>query len=127
MPDVTMLLMAAVLAIPQGRWTEIGKTSTGNLVYLDLKTVRTTDGIVSAAVRITFTEPIKVPNGKVTSSRALAKFDCAKRQVAVIENVMYTDEKAGAVYQRSAPKIPGYGPVFTSNFSGVALAYLCKK
>ena len=122
------LLLALVAALPpfQGRWQEIGRTSTGNSVFLDPKSVKTTDGIITATVRVTFVDPVKVPQGKVTSSRATARFDCAKKMVAVLENTMYTDEKAGAVYQRSAPKIPGFGPVFTSNFSGVALAHLCK-
>lgn len=122
------LLLALVATSPsfQGRWQEIGKTSTGNAVYLDSKSVKAKDGIVTATVRVTFADPVKVPQGRVTSSRASARFDCAKKLIAVLENTMYTDEKAGAVYQKSAPKIPGFGPVFTSNFSGVALAYLCK-
>lgn len=123
---VSMLTAAATLALAQGRWQEIGKTSTGNPVFLDARSVKVKEGIVTATVRVTFADPVKVPQGKVTSSRATAKFDCAKKTVAVLENTMYIDEKAGAVYQRSKPKIPGFGPVFTSNFSGVALAYLCK-
>ena len=121
-----ILVIVATLPPFQGRWQEIGKTSTGNSVFLDPKSVKSKDGIVTARVRVTFADPVKVPQGKVTSSRATAKFDCAKKMVAVLESTMYTDEKAGAVYQRSAPKIPGFSPTFTSNFSGVALAYLCK-
>jgi hypothetical protein len=121
-----ILVIVATLPPFQGRWREIGKTSTGNSVFLDPKSVKSKDGIVTARVRVTFADPVKVPQGKVTSSRATAKFDCAKKMVAVLESTMYTDEKAGAVYQRSAPKIPGFSPTFTSNFSGVALAYLCK-
>jgi len=121
-----ILAATALLAPAQGRWKEIGKTSTGNPVFLDPKSVKTKDGIVTATVRVTFVDPVKVPQGKVTSSRAVAKFDCAKKMVAVLENTMYTDERTGAVYQKSVPKIPGFSPTFTSNFSGVALAYLCK-
>lgn len=121
-----MLALAAMLPLPQGRWQEIGKTSTGNPVFLDPRSVKSKDGIVTATVRVTFVDPVKVPQGKVTSSRATAKFDCARKMVAVLENTMYTDEKAGAVYQKSVPKVPGFGPTFASNFSGVALAHLCK-
>jgi hypothetical protein len=120
------LALAPALTPYQGRWQEIGKTSTGNPVYVDPKSVKKDAGIVTATVRVTFVDPVKVPQGKVTASRAVAKFDCAKKMVAVLENTMYTDEKSGAIYQKSVPKVPGFGPTFTSNFSGVALAYLCK-
>jgi hypothetical protein len=65
------------------------------------------------------------PKGPITATRSTAMFDCAKRRVAVKETIIYHDEAAGRIYERRAPKIPGFGPVFTTNFSGVALDYLC--
>ena len=45
--------------------------------------------------------------------------------VAVKENVIWHDERAGTVYRRSAPAQPGFGPALTSTFAHVALEHLC--
>lgn len=123
---LAILLTAAPLAA-QGapRWQEIGKTSTGNSVYLDPRSVSRKDSIITATVRVVFTEPSETPQGPITGSRAVAMFNCARKTVAVKENIIWHDEAKGKIYRRSAPKLPGFGPVFTSNFSGVALTYLC--
>jgi hypothetical protein len=130
---MTLLLIAAVLILPtspnaaQAKWQEIGKTSVGNPVYVDPKSVKKgADGIVTATVRVTFVTPTNTPKGPITASRTVAMFDCAKKVVAVKENTYYHDEKANRVYQHSAPKTPGYGPAIKGTLPDVAMAYLCK-
>ena len=108
------------------RWRKIGTTSTGNPVFLDPRSVSTdSSGIITATLRSTYEKPVTTPQGPITASKATAMFDCGKRRIAVKESIIYHDEAAGTIYRRSAPKIPGFGPVFTTNFSGVALDYLC--
>src|SRR3712207_8209060 len=55
--------------------------------------VKREKGIVTAALRVLFTPPVKTPKGDVTSSRTIAMFDCAKQTVAVKESWLYHDEK----------------------------------
>jgi hypothetical protein len=100
-------------------------TSTGNPVFLDPRIVTTKEGIITATVRVTFAEPIRMPAGAVRSNRVIALFDCAKKRVAVKESIFYADAAMQTVVERRAPKEPGFSPVFRSNFSGVALDHLC--
>ena len=127
----TVMLLVLVLSSlaaqsASGRWRQIGTTVTGNPVYLDPKSVTTTNGIVTATIRTTYTKAVATPKGPITASRAIAMFDCAKKQVAVKESIIWHDERKGIIYEKRAPTQPGFGPAFTSNFSGVALAHLCK-
>ena len=92
---------------------------------MDPRSISTKDGIVTAKVRVTYLEPIKMPAGPVSAVHTTAMFDCAKKSVAVKESVFYGDEAKGTIVERRAPKQPGFGPVFRSNFSGVALDHLC--
>jgi hypothetical protein len=118
--------LPALASAQASRWRKIGTTSTGNPVFLDPRSVSTdTSGIITATVRSTYVEPVTTPKGPITASKATAMFDCAKRRIAVKETIIYHDEASGRIFERRAPKIPGFGPVFTSNFSGVALDYLC--
>ena len=127
----TVMLLVLVLSSlaaqsASGRWRQIGTTVTGNPVYLDPKSVTTTNGIVTATIRTTYTKAVATPKGPITASRAIAMFDCAKKQVAVKESIIWHDERKGTIYEKRAPTQPGFGPAFTSNFSGVALAHLCQ-
>jgi hypothetical protein len=123
----TLLLLAAAV-LPQTKWQEIGKTSTGNSVFLDGKSVRKApDGIVTANVRVTYVPPIDTPKGKVTSSRVVAMFDCARKLVATKQSVMYLNEAKGLEYRRRTIAKPGFGPAFESTFADVALRHLCAK
>ncbi len=122
----TLLLVAAVL--PQEKWREIGVTSTGNPVFLDPRSVKTgAGGIITASLRVTYTTPLDTPRGKITSARAVAMFDCARRLAATRESVMYFDEKKGLEYSRRKIAQPGFGPALTSTFADVALKHLCPK
>src|SRR5690242_14342458 len=126
------VIVAALLGLTtvpgvQSRWQEIGKTSVGNVVYVDPKSVKKgADGIVTATLRVAFTPPTNTPKGPITSSRTVAMFDCAKKAVAVKENTYYHDEKTNRVYQHSAPEKPGFGPAIKGTLPDVAMAYLCK-
>jgi hypothetical protein len=121
-----LLLVAAVL--PQQKWREIGTTSTGNPVFLDGHSVKKgSDGVITASVRVTYSKPLDTPTGKVTSSRAVAMFDCAKRLVATKESVFFFDEKKGLEYSHRKITKPGFGPVPGNTFASVALNYLCAK
>lgn len=123
----TLFLLAAAV-LPQSKWQEIGRTSTGNSVFLDTKSVRKApDGIVTARIRVTYAPPVDTPKGKVTSSRVVAMFDCATKQVATKQSVMYLNEAKGLEYRRRTIAKPGFGPVFTSTFADVALRHLCAR
>jgi hypothetical protein len=107
------------------RWQEIGKTSTGNPVYVDARSVKDSLGMKVAIVRTVYAEPVSTPQGPITGSRARAMFDCANQKVAVLENIIYHDEAANRVYRRSAPAQPGFGVAMTSTFAHVAMQHLC--
>ncbi len=125
-PAILLLVAAAVL--PQSKWREIGKTSTGNSVFLDGNSVRKApDGIITASIRVTYTPPVDTPKGKVTSSRVLAMFDCGRQQVATKQSVMYLNEAKGLEYRRRTIAKPGFSPAFASTFADVALKHLCAK
>ena len=130
----SLVLLAVVLAVPftqaraQSRWQEIGKTRTGNPVYVEARTVKKgKDGIVNATIRVVYATPVKSPKGDLTASRAVAMFDCAKMTFATKENATYIDEKTDNVFQRTVNKQPGFGPAIAGNFADVALQHFCKK
>lgn len=128
----TLVLLPAALAAQQKksaapRWTEIGKTSQGNPVFLETRSVKRANGIATATVRTVFSKPVKFSQGNVTSSRTIAMFDCAKRTVAVKENWFYADEKKGTVIEHRAPKVPGYGSPIKGTLPEIAMNHLCKK
>jgi len=125
---LAVVTTAAAVSLPaQGasRWQEIGRTVTGNAVFVDPRTIVRDGDRVSATVRSTYGTPSMTPKGLITASRADATFDCTRKSVLVRETTIYLDEKKGTIYERRVPQNPGYGPVFRSNFSGVALEYLC--
>ncbi len=112
----------------QSRWKEIGKTSAGNTVYVDPRSVKKDNGIITARVRVKFTTPVPQQNGDHwEASHHIAMFDCAKSKVAAKETIYYSNEAAGKVASRSTNKIPGYGPAIGGSMTQVALDYFCKK
>ena len=124
---LALLTVGASLAAQSPRWQQIGTTSTGNSVYLDPRSVSTKAGIITATVRVVYSEPVSTPQGPITGSRSVSMFDCTTRRVAVKENIIWHDEKKGTIYRRSTPAQPGFGPALTSTFAYVALEYLCAK
>ena len=121
------LLLSLLVALPAQaqRWREVGKTTTGNAVFIDPASVSKRDSIITATVRVVYAKPVDTPKGPITGSRSVAMFNCARRTIAVKENIIWHDERAGRIYEKRTPRQPGFGPVFSSNFSGVALAHLC--
>lgn len=123
---LAVMATSSLSAQSASRWQEAGKTSTGNLVFVDTRSIRTDSaGIITATVRVTYTEPIATPQGPITGTRAIAMFDCAKQLVAVKESIIWHDEAKGTIYRKSAPKEPGFGPALKSTFAAVALEHLC--
>ena len=125
-----LALLAILGSLPnaQSKWEEIGKTGVGNPVYLDPRSVKkAADGIITATLRVVFVKPAATPKGPITASRTIAMFDCAKKTVAVKENIYFHDEKKGTVFQRSAPVKPGFGTVIKGTLPDVAMGYLCSK
>jgi hypothetical protein len=110
------------------RWKEVGKTASGNLVFVDPKSVtKAKDGIITARVRVKFVKPVEQPTGPAwAQSRHIAMFNCAQKSVALKETIYYADEAATKVVQRSAPKIPGFGSAIGGSMTAIALDYLCK-
>ena len=125
---VASVVLVAANAI-QSRWQDIGKTSAGNPVFLDARSVKKgADGIVTATLRVRFVKPVATPKGSpITASRTTAMFDCAKKVVAVKENTYFHDEATNRVFQKSAPVKPGYGPAIKGTLPDVAMAHLCAK
>jgi hypothetical protein len=124
------MALAALLVLPAAvqaqRWVPVGKTSTGNDVYVDSRTVKRTGALVAASVRLVFATPVKTPKGLWASSRTSATFDCSKNSLAAKENVFYADAKGTKVTERTVNKQPGFGPALKGSLGDVALTYLCK-
>jgi hypothetical protein len=130
LPLFVLALVSTALApsTAQSRWKEIGKTSAGNAVYVDPRSVKKDNGIITARIRVKFTTPVKLANGDHwDASHHIAMFDCAKSKVAAKETIYYSDEAAGKIAQRSTNAIPGYGPAIGGSMTQVALDYFCKK
>lgn len=108
-----------------GTLQDIGKTSVGTPVYLETKSVTRANGIVTAAVRVALSPPIKNGATLLKSSRTIAMYDCAKQTVATRESWYYTDEAYKTVGMHRAAKVPGFGPAFGGSLADVAMKYLC--
>ncbi len=122
-----LLTGAASFGQAQAQWKEIGKTSAGNSVFVDPRSVKTVNGIVTARIRVKFTPPVKATKGTWFASRHIAMFDCAKARVASKESTYYGDEAETKVVEKSTIVIPGYGPAIGGSMAKVALDYFCKK
>jgi hypothetical protein len=124
----TALLSPGEQARAQGRWKDIGKTSTGNSVYVDPASIKKDNGIITARIRVKFATPVALPNGQQWAvSHHIAMFDCAKSTVAAKETIYYSDAAATKVVQRSTIAKPGFGSAIGGSMTKVALDYLCKK
>ena len=119
-----MLASIAPVALAQ-KWKDIGRTSSGNVVSIDPRSVKRTGEFVAATVRVVFTPPVKAARGTWASSRTSATFDCKRRYLAAKENVFYSDEKSTRVVERSVNKQPGFGPGLSGSLGGMAVDYLC--
>ena len=127
---VHSVLVASAFVLPRSavaqEWKEIGVTATGNPVYVDPASVAKRDSTMHGTFRVVYKTPAKTPKGNITAVTSKAMFLCKAKKVATKETIMWIDESAGTIYQRSAPKVPGFGPLFTSNFTQIAFDYVCK-
>lgn len=126
-PCLVALLLAAPIAkaAAQTRWKEIGKTSAGNVVYVDPHTVKKANGIVSARLRVKFDPPVQTDEGPWTNSQSSAMVNCAKQSIAAKENVYYGDARMLKVVSRKVNTAPGFGPALKGSMGQIALEYLC--
>ena len=71
---VLALLTATSAAHAQGntRWRDIGKTSSGNTVFVDTRSIKDAIGMKVAVVRTVYAEAVSTPQGPITGSRARA-------------------------------------------------------
>ena len=104
---------------------EIGKTTTGDPVFVETKSVKKADGIITASVRAKFAKPTKASFGDLYASRTIVMFDCAKQVVAVKENWYYLDAGSKKVGNHKVVGKPGYGTVFKGSVPDVAMKHLC--
>ena len=125
------LAIGALLCIACGQragaqhWKDIGKTSSGNVVSVDPRSVKHHGAIVSAIVRVVFTPPVKAARGTWASSRIDADFDCTKRYLASKGSTYYSDAGSTRVVERSVNRMPGFGPGLNGSLGGIAVDYLC--
>ena len=99
----------------------------GGTVLLEAKSVTRDAGIITAALRVQFHKPTKVPGGNWYSSRTLLMLDCRKQVVAVKENWYYSDAKGTKVAQHKEVGIPGYATPLPGSMPKVALDHLCRQ
>lgn len=128
MRSLIIAAAACILLAPMARaqkWKDIGKTSSGNVVSVDERSVKRKGDTVSATVRVIFTEPVKAARGMWKSSKTSATFDCRKRYLAAKENVFYSDARGTKVVERSVNKMPGFGPGLNGSLGGIAVDYFC--
>jgi hypothetical protein len=122
----TLALVAALPVAAHAQWREIGKTSAGNPVSVDAKSIKTKDGITSARLQVKFVEPVQTPQGVWRLSRHDAMFNCAKKTIAAKASTYYSDVAATKVVKHDVIKIPGYGPAIGGSMTQVAMDYICK-
>lgn len=125
---VTILTSAAVLlsggALGAQARKPIGLIN-GGTVLLEPKTVKRDGGMITAALRVQFHKPTKVPGGNWYSSRTLLMIDCRKQVIAVKENWYYSDAKGTKVAQHKEVGIPGFATPLPGSMPKVALDHLC--
>ena len=119
---------ASTVAHAQTRWKEIGKTSSGNKVFVDPRSVTTSKGITSGRVQMKFTQPVDAgPGVRWYLSKHDVMVDCSKRYLASKSNVYYGDPAGTRVVKREVNKIPGFGPPIAGSLTQVVVDYFCKR
>lgn len=98
----------------------------GGTVLLEPKSVKRDGGIITAALRVQFHKPTKVPGGNWYSSRTILMLNCRKQEVAVKENWYYSNAKGTKVAQHKEVGIPGYATPLPGSMPKAALDHLCQ-
>lgn len=123
----SLLLAAPSTARAQVKWKEIGRTASGNRVFVDPKSVHANKDLRDATVRVVFTKPVESSDGPLYATRTMGTFNCTTRRLAVKENTFYGNAKETKVVEHKVNKIPGFGWVPEGSLGAVALDYLCRK
>jgi len=121
-----LVLLPATSVHAQTRWKEMGKTTTGNPVYVDPRSVKKVNGIITAHIRVVFVKPVDASPGVVwKSSQHIAMFDCAKSTVAAKETIYFADTTGKRVVEKKTIAQPGFGSPIGGSMTKLALDYLC--
>ena len=121
-----LVLLPVTSVLAQPRWKEMGKTSTGNPVYVDPRSIKKVNGIITAHIRVTFVKPVDVSPGVVwRSSQHVAMFDCTKSTVAAKETIYFADTAGKKIVEKKTVAIPGFGSPIGGSMTKLALDYLC--
>ena len=123
---VAILLVAPTHAQAQAKWKEIGRTASGNRVYVDPRSVHANKDLRDATVRVLFTKPVESGKDLLYATRTKGTFNCTTRRLAVKENTFYGNAKETKVVEHKVNKIPGFGWVPEGSLGAVAIDYLCK-
>jgi len=119
------LTFAASHAQAQARWKAVGKTTSGNEVSVDARTIKRHGDVVDATVRVEFAKPVAMSGGNVSMERSSAMFNCAAHTTATKDNVLYSDAAGRHVVTRTTNKIPGFGSPFKGTPPDLVLQYVC--
>lgn len=122
-----ILATMPVTAHAQVKWKEIGRTSSGNRVYVDPRSVHANKDLRDATVRVVFTRPVEAGKDLLYATRTAGTFNCTTRRLAVKENTFYGNAKETKVIEHKVNKVPGFGWVPEGSLGAVALDYLCKR
>lgn len=124
---VTAMLPVAAMAQSGSALKEIGQTSVGTPVFLEVRSVSRSGSIITATVRVKLDPPIRNGTGQLRSSRTVGMFDCSKQTVATKETWYYSDDSGKKEALHRVVKIPGFGPAIKGSLADVALRHLCRK
>lgn len=121
----SLALVAALPSAAHAQWKEIGKTASGNPVFVDAKSLKTKDGITSGRIQVKFVTPVATPQGTWRLSRHDAMFNCAKKTIAAKSSTYYSDAAATKVVKKDVIGIPGFGSPIGGSMTQIALDYVC--
>jgi hypothetical protein len=121
---LALLTLAPCVATAQSP-REIGKTAAGNPVLVEPRSVHRDGPQVNAVIRVKFAKAVRVPGGDWWSSRTRLTFNCANRQVKVLENWYYGDTTWTRVASHTQSGQPAFGTVMGGSMTSVGYDYLC--
>lgn len=119
------LCALAPAAGAQTRWKSVGKTSSGNEVFVDARSIRRHGDVIDAAVKVAFAKPVAMDGGKVVLERSNAMFNCAAHTTATKDNYLYSNAAGTRLVNRTVNKIPGFGSPFKNTPPDLAMQYVC--